>query len=211
MRDADLEEALARKRRVQEEGKEAFDATHNVRHEPLKVGDMVLRYDKVINDIDMSLRTKLNYRWLGPYRIHSVNPVGSFKLAELDHSILGRSFTGSQLKRFIERDRFFVRQLATDEDPDPDTDPEDADAVRPSSATRMQGSPVSRRTRSTFVPRSEPEPSSALDSDTPGPEEPSYHPVQHRNLRGIVIHTPVLIEAEKAQYIRFDYLDDSSN
>jgi hypothetical protein len=37
MRDEDIEETLARKKRVREEGKEAFDQSHPVRTKPLAV------------------------------------------------------------------------------------------------------------------------------------------------------------------------------
>jgi hypothetical protein len=102
MRDEDIEETLARKKRIREGGKEAFDQSHNVRTKPLAVEDVLLRYNKVATEIDKSSKTKLHYRWLGPYRIHSVNEVGSFKLAEMDGVVLDRSFTGSQLKPFYE-------------------------------------------------------------------------------------------------------------
>ena len=65
MRDEDIEETLARKKKVREEGKEAFDQSHPVRTKPLAVKDIVLQYDKVVTEIDKSSKTKLQYRWLG--------------------------------------------------------------------------------------------------------------------------------------------------
>jgi hypothetical protein len=62
MRDADIEEILTCKKRVREEGKEAFNQSHPVRTKPLAVDDIVLRYDKVVTDIDKSSKTKLQYR-----------------------------------------------------------------------------------------------------------------------------------------------------
>ena len=95
IQDKDLEEALARKRQVREEGKEAFDTTHNVHYKLLQSRDIILWYNKVVNNIDMSLCTKLNYHWLGPYHIHLVNLVGLFKLEKLDSIVLGKLFTRS--------------------------------------------------------------------------------------------------------------------
>jgi hypothetical protein len=116
MREKDLEEALAEKKRVREEGKTIFDATHNVRSKPLQVGDVVLCYDKVINDTDMSRKYKLNHKLLGLYRVTSVNPLGSFNIAEIDGVELSRSFTGSQLKRYFTRNRFFRPAFESDSD-----------------------------------------------------------------------------------------------
>jgi hypothetical protein len=38
----DLAESLAQKKRIQEEGKEAFDNTHNIQYKPLRKNDIIL-------------------------------------------------------------------------------------------------------------------------------------------------------------------------
>jgi hypothetical protein len=202
MRDEDIEETLARKKRIREEGKEEFDRAHNVRTEPLKVDDIVLRYDKVVTEIDKSSKTKLQYRWLGPYRIHSANPVGSFKLKEMDGVILDRSFTGSQLKPFIQKTRFFM-PIAGDEASKASTDDLDSDSV---AAPALQSS-TPRVTR--LVQRARQieleERELAARQHAQGNELPT---VQRRNALNMVVRVPVLTEAQKAQYVRFDDLSD---
>jgi hypothetical protein len=66
MREEDAKEAIYYKTRRRQEGKEAFDLRHRIRSKPLKEGDIVLRHD-LVREIDMSLRRKLDFRWLGPY------------------------------------------------------------------------------------------------------------------------------------------------
>ena len=55
IQDEDLEESLAWKKRIREEGKEAFDRSYSVRYILLQVNDVVLQYDKVVADIDKLL------------------------------------------------------------------------------------------------------------------------------------------------------------
>ena len=53
LREEDANEAIYRKTRRRQEGKEAFDARHNIRSRPLEKGDIVLRHD-LVREIDMS-------------------------------------------------------------------------------------------------------------------------------------------------------------
>jgi len=61
MREKDAEEAIYRKTRRRQKGKEAFDIRHRIRVKPLEKGDIILRYDSV-REIDMSLHKKLDFR-----------------------------------------------------------------------------------------------------------------------------------------------------
>jgi hypothetical protein len=107
IRDQDLEEAVLRKKRVRQEGKEAFDKRHNIKKRPLEVGDIVLKHDTV-RKIDKSRKRKLDYRWLGPYRIIAANPIkGNYTLAELDGTELKGTIAGFRIKPFVQRDGFF--------------------------------------------------------------------------------------------------------
>jgi hypothetical protein len=204
MRDADLAESLARKKRIREEGKEAFDNTHNIRREPLKKNDIVLRYDKVITDIDKSSQTKLQYRWLGPYRIHSANEVGSFKLEEMDGVVLSRSFTGSQLKLFIKKTQFFAP--AAGNEAENDSDAGNANEAE-HSTQRGQEPSIPRVTRSIQQARriELEEREEAERRHAEGDQVPT---IQTRNSIGMVIRAPVLTDAQRAQYVRFDDLSD---
>jgi len=66
MREEDAKEAIYRKTRRRQEEKEVFDIRHRIKVKPLEEGDIILRYDSV-KEIDMSLRRKLDFRWLRPY------------------------------------------------------------------------------------------------------------------------------------------------
>ena len=102
MREKDAEEAIYRKTRRRQEEKEAFNTRHRIRVKPLEEGDIILRYDSV-REIDMSLRRKLDFRWLGPYQIYSANKEkGYYRLKELkpDRALLRGTFSKSRLKLF---------------------------------------------------------------------------------------------------------------
>ena len=61
MREKDAEEAIYRKTRRRQKGKEAFDIRHRIRVKPLEKGDIILRYDS-IKEIDIFLYKKLNFK-----------------------------------------------------------------------------------------------------------------------------------------------------
>jgi hypothetical protein len=124
MRDEDAEEGRLAKKRHREAGKELFDATHNIRTIPLKKGDIVLRHD-VLQEIDMSSDRKLNYRWLGPYRVRKAKQnKGTYWLEELDGTHLEGTFAAWRLKRFIQTQKYF---WSPHDDMDPPSDEEDND------------------------------------------------------------------------------------
>jgi hypothetical protein len=54
MREEDAKEAIYRKTRRRQEGKEVFNAWHRIRARPLEKGDIMLRHD-LVKEIDMSL------------------------------------------------------------------------------------------------------------------------------------------------------------
>ena len=58
----------------------------------------------------MSLCRKLDFRWLGPYEIFYINKEkGYYKLKELgpNRAYLRRTFSGSRLKLFYQREHYF--------------------------------------------------------------------------------------------------------
>jgi hypothetical protein len=62
----------------------------------------MLRHD-LVREINMSLQRKLDFRWLGPYQIYSVNKEKDYyKLKELgpNKALLRRTFSRSRLKLF---------------------------------------------------------------------------------------------------------------
>ena len=69
----------------------------------LHVGDLVLVHD-TRHANDRSRSRKLEFRWLGPYRVHEIAPDSThYYLDELDGTQLKRSFAGNRLKRFFSR------------------------------------------------------------------------------------------------------------
>ena len=102
-RDEDYEEVRLRLRRVREEGKERFDATHVLHAEPFKVGNLVLLHN-TMREADMSSEQKMHFRWLGPYKIKQAIPLkGTYILEELNGEVLGGTVAGNRLKRFHSR------------------------------------------------------------------------------------------------------------
>src|SRR5271155_5078787 len=103
-RDRDLEEIGLRVRRKREAGKEAFDDHHSIRKREVKEGDLVLLHNSA-RQKDMSRQAKMSFRWLGPYRVLSVNAVkGSYRLKELNGAPLQGSVAGNRIKKFFLRD-----------------------------------------------------------------------------------------------------------
>lgn len=102
-RDEDYEEVRLRLRRVREEGKERFDATHVLHAEPFKAGDIVLLHN-TMREADMSREQKMHFRWLGPYRVkEAIAQKGTYILEELNGEKLGGTIAGNRLKKFHAR------------------------------------------------------------------------------------------------------------
>ncbi|KAJ5963047.1 hypothetical protein N7481_001456 [Penicillium waksmanii] len=106
-RDQDIEEAILRMRRLKEANAHFFDEHHLLRYERFEKDDLVLLHNS-IRGMDHSSKTKLQFRWLGPYRIHAVKS-SSYLLSELDGTVLQdlthqpESFNGDRLKKFYSR------------------------------------------------------------------------------------------------------------
>ena len=72
----------------------------------------------------MSLRKKLDFRQLGLYQIYSANKEkGYYRLKELgsDRALLYRTFSGSRLKLFYQRERYFYSPDDAVSSPDSDS------------------------------------------------------------------------------------------
>ena len=105
MRDADIQEAVHRKNRKRKESAAYFDSTHRLRKGEITEGDLVLTYDVRLMDQDKSRKTKLLYRWLGPFRVKKANKLkGSYVLEEMDGTQVNRTYAGNRLKKFLTRD-----------------------------------------------------------------------------------------------------------
>ena len=109
-RDVDVQEAVARTRRLRTVNKEYFDDTHRIRQEGFKVGDIVMLHDAKLKQ-DYSSSRKLNPKWLGPFRVRKSHPYKGWYLIEDLNGILFCDQTlGNRLKRFYQRQILEVRQ-----------------------------------------------------------------------------------------------------
>ena len=114
-RDEDLQEATLRLRRSRLQGREAFDEARQIRQVEVKEGDLVLLHD-ALQEVDMSKKRKLGYRWLGPYRVSRAIPdKGTYFLEEFDGTPLHGTFAGNRLKVFVQREGVMVER-GTDQD-----------------------------------------------------------------------------------------------
>ena len=99
-RDEDYNEISLRLRRVREQGKEHFDATHVLHTASFEVGDLVLLHN-TMREGDMSREQKMRFRWLGPYRVSkTIAEKGTYILEELNGAELGGTIAGNRLKKF---------------------------------------------------------------------------------------------------------------
>ena len=190
MREEDAEEAIYRKTRRRQEGKEAFDARHRIRAKPLEEGDIVLRHDSV-REIDMSSRRKLDFRWLGPYQIYSANKEkGYYRLKELgpDGALLRGTFSGSRLKLFHQRERYFYSPDDAVSSPDSDSHSDHLGDIEVQDHNTVQLRIPPRRQQH---------------------QDQQLQMVTDRT--GFVIRVPTLTPAQRQQYVHFDNDDESQD
>jgi hypothetical protein len=103
-REDDLEEAKLFLRRAREKNAEYHDSQANIRHEPLRHGDLVLLFRSFLA-MDMSRSKKLAHKWLGPYVIDEAFPLkGTYMLKELHGARLRGTFAANRIKKFYSRD-----------------------------------------------------------------------------------------------------------
>ncbi|OMJ15154.1 Retrovirus-related Pol polyprotein from transposon, partial [Smittium culicis] len=76
-----IEEASNRQKNSRKKDVEYFNNKHKIRDTPLKVGEMVLQYDKTLGK---QREQKLSNRWYGPYVITKDNNNGSYNIRELN-------------------------------------------------------------------------------------------------------------------------------
>jgi transposase InsO family protein len=88
--------------------KERFDNSKRMRpgKQQLRLRDLVLLYD---SSIDKTHDRKMDDVWVGPYRIQSIEPNGSYRLMELDGIERNGTVAGNRLKRFFPRSDFSLQ------------------------------------------------------------------------------------------------------
>ena len=92
----------------------------------------------------MSRSRKLSYKWLGPYRVRKAIPdKGTYFLEEFDRTELAGTYSGNRLKKFIQRNRFYmpvVTDTGLDYDSSTDGSTDDRDPELP-----VQDNPTVRK------------------------------------------------------------------
>jgi hypothetical protein len=172
------------------EGKESFDQSRQIRQAEIKEGDLVLRHDSIA-EIDMSRVRKLSYKWLGPYRVRKAIPdKGTYFLEEFDGTELAGTYSGNRLKKFVQRNRFYMPVAADiDDDSSADgstdgfTDNRDTELPVPDDSTVCRSARIQRNAQT------------LQEAPRPGRFE---------------IVPPLLTEEQRREYIRYEE-DDEGN
>jgi hypothetical protein len=111
--DEDLDKVRLQKQRKRIESKESFDQSRQIRQAKIREGDLVLRHNSNA-EIDMSRSRKLSYKRLGLYKVQKAIPnKGTYFLEEFDGTELASTYSSNCLKKFVQRNRFYM-PVATD-------------------------------------------------------------------------------------------------
>ena len=98
----DIRTAQESIRRSRLRNKAQFDKVQHRRKELLRVGNMVLLHNTVLNTQWLK---KLDNHWLGPYLIRETRPDwGTYLLSQLDGAKLNAVFTGNSLTNSFQRE-----------------------------------------------------------------------------------------------------------
>ncbi len=80
--------------------KDNFNSMYRFRNNEFKIGDIILIFDSIMV-INISASKKLNYRWIGLYRIMKSDPLKEiYKVFELDGAVLQGTYVSNRLKHF---------------------------------------------------------------------------------------------------------------
>ena len=100
-KEEEVKEAQKNVRKSRLRNKAYFDKNRRERLEVLKIGDLVLLYNSVL---DKQWSQKLKNKWLGPYRIRDIaEDRGTYLLDELDGTQLEGIIAGDRIKKFHPR------------------------------------------------------------------------------------------------------------
>ena len=101
-RPEDIAEAVRRQQEARLRNKSRFDAKHRLRPRKIEEGDWVLVYDSSLDHQHTTMR-KFAKRWFGPYEVRKVFDNGTYRLCELDGTILRVPIAGKRVKVFKKR------------------------------------------------------------------------------------------------------------
>jgi hypothetical protein len=87
---------------AQWKSKEYFDKSHRLRPQKIEEGNWVLVYDSSLDHQHSSLR-KFARRWVRPYIVWKVFENGTYRLQELDGTVILNLFAGKRVKIFKKR------------------------------------------------------------------------------------------------------------
>jgi hypothetical protein len=135
-------------------GQESFNRSYQIWQAEIKEGDLVLQHNSIA-EIDMSQARKLSYKWLSPYKVWKAIPdKGTYFLKEFDSTELAGSYSSNRLKKFVQRDKFYM-PVATDANLDNSSSTDSSTDNRDPELTVL-GNPTVRR--SAQIQRNAPRP-----------------------------------------------------
>ena len=101
-RPEDIELAAQRLKEARLKNKIRFDKTHRIRPKKIEEGDWVLVYDSSLDNQHSTVR-KFAQRWFGPYIVRKVYDNFTYKLSELDGTLILNVVAGKRIKVFKKR------------------------------------------------------------------------------------------------------------
>jgi hypothetical protein len=101
-RPEDVELAAQRLKEARLKNKIRFDKTHRIRPKKIEEGDWVLVYDSSLDHQHSTVR-KFAERWFGPYIVKKVYENFTYKLSELDGTLILNVVAGKRIKIFKKR------------------------------------------------------------------------------------------------------------
>ena len=117
-KEEDIRQAQDTIQRCRQKTKVKFDKPHRRRKQVLKVGDMVLLHNTVL---DKQWFRRLDNRWMGPYVIRLARlDLGTYLVDELDGTELCGVYAGDRLKKLFQREGIEPEDKEVDEVEDND-------------------------------------------------------------------------------------------
>ena len=128
-RPEDIAEATRRQQEARFRNKSRFDTKHRLRSRKIEEGDWVIVYDSSLDHQHTTMR-KFAKRWFGPYEVRKVFDNGTYRLCELDGTILRVPITGKRVKIFKKwtDDKPYVTLDKTNNEEQPNKDRGDAES-----------------------------------------------------------------------------------
>ena len=101
-RPEDIAKAIRRQQKARFRNKSRFDTKHRLQLRKIEEGDWVIVYDSSLDHQHTTIR-KFAKRWFEPYEVQKVFDNGTYRLCELDGTILRVPIGGKRVKIFKKR------------------------------------------------------------------------------------------------------------